>query len=76
MTLDLNRVIIKEVSLLYAIPSLLGAITSYFAIGALGDLMSMNLTKVYFIALGVCILIFVFLCMCSIHTFKKLIYKN
>ena len=73
---DLNRVIIKEVSLLYAIPSLLGAITSYFAIGALGDLMSMNLTKVYFIALGVCILIFVFLCMCSIHTFKKLIYKN
>lgn len=70
---ELGRAIVREVVLFYLIPLGVGILHSYFAISALGDLMIADLTPTFFIAVLICLVIFTFLCLCSIQTFKRLI---
>lgn len=70
---ELGRAIVREVVLFYLIPLGVGILHSYFAISALGDLMTADLTPTFFIAVIVCLVIFTLLCICSIQTFKRLI---
>lgn len=70
---ELGQAIVREVVLFYLIPLGVGVLHSYFAISALGDLMTADLTPTFFIAVIVCLVIFTLLCICSIQTFKRLI---
>ncbi|MDE5978029.1 MAG: hypothetical protein K2G70_06150, partial [Turicibacter sp.] len=72
---EIGCAIAKEVILFYVIPLMVGAVHSYFAIGALGDLMKQDLTMTFYIALGTCMIIFAILCVWSIQSFKRIIFK-
>ncbi|MBE6054128.1 MAG: FtsX-like permease family protein [Clostridium sartagoforme] len=70
---DIGKSINREVSLFYFIPLAVGAIHSYFAIGALGDILKENLNNVYLISILICIVIFIVNCIVSIMGFRKIV---
>ena len=51
-TKELGRSINKEVTMFYLIPVMVGLVHSYFAIGALGNIISIDLTKTFVISVN------------------------
>lgn len=70
---EISNSIRKEVTAFYGIPLAIAAIHSYFAINVLSEFLKLNLIKIYFVSLGVCILLFAMLCIISMKSFKKII---
>ncbi|MEG0153651.1 MAG: ABC transporter permease, partial [Cellulosilyticaceae bacterium] len=70
---DLERAINKEVALFYSLPIAVGLIDSFFAIKALGDILSDNLLGTFILSMGVCSGIFILSYMISIRSFKKIV---
>lgn len=72
---EINRSIIKEVSLFYALPIITAATSSYFALRLAGDIL-MALDKmfgIYIMSLAVCFVIFLIYGVVSVSKFKQII---
>ena len=70
---DLNKVIVKEISLFYIIPLIVGLIHSYVAIKTLEGFLAQSLTTAFLISGLTCVIIFFINCIISIGSFKKIV---
>jgi len=73
---EINRVILKEVSMFYILPMISAGISSYFALRLAGDLMMSNLFSIYILSMIICFIIFVIYGILSVSKFKKIIYEK
>lgn len=73
---EINRAILKEVSIFYILPMISAGVSSYFALKLAGDLMMSNLFSIYILSMIICFLIFIIYGILSVNKFKKIIYEN
>jgi len=73
---EINRAILKEVSMFYILPMISAGISSYFALRLAGDLMMSNLFSIYILSMIICFIIFVIYGILSVSKFKKIIYEK
>ena len=73
-TKELGRSINKEVTMFYLIPVMVGLVHSYFAIGALGNIISIDLTKTFVISVIVSVVVFFISAVFSSRMFKKIVH--
>lgn len=72
---EINRAIIKEVSIFYTLPMLSASVSSYFALRLAGDILMSNLFGIYILSLVICLIIFIIYGAVSVNKFKKIIYE-
>ena len=72
-TKELGKSINKEVAMFYIIPVMVGLIHSYFAVGALGNIISIDLTKTFVISVIVSVVVFFISAVFSSRMFKKIV---
>ena len=72
-TKEIGRSINKEVTMFYLIPVMVGLVHSYFAIGALGNIISIDLTKTFVISVIVSVVVFFISAVFSSRMFKKIV---
>ena len=60
----------------YALPMIIAAISSYFALKLAGELLMANLINIYILSLVICLVIFVIYGVVSVRKFKRIIYDN
>ncbi|GAA0226798.1 ABC transporter permease [Metaclostridioides mangenotii] len=72
---EIKKSIVKEVSLFYSLPIISAAISSYFALRLVGDILITleNVFSIYILSLVVCFLIFLIYGVVSVSKFKKII---
>ena len=58
----------------YLIPVMVGLVHSYFAIGALGNIISIDLTKTFVISVIVSVVVFFISAVFSSRMFKKIVH--
>ena len=73
---EINRAVFKEVVIFYALPMIIAAISSYFALKLAGELLMANLINIYILSLVICLVIFVIYGVVSVRKFKRIIYDN
>ena len=73
---EINRAVLKEVSMFYILPMISAWISSYFALRLAGDLIMSNLFSIYILSMIICFIIFVIYGILSISKFKKIIYEK
>lgn len=73
---EINRAILKEVSMFYILPMISAGVSSYFALRLAGDLMMSNLFSIYILSMIICFIIFVIYGILSVSKFKKIIYEK
>ena len=73
---EINRAVFKEVVIFYALPMIIAAISSYFALKLAGELLMANLINIYILSLAICLVIFVIYGVVSVRKFKRIIYDN
>lgn len=73
---EINRAILKEVSMFYILPMISAGVSSYFALRLAGDLMMSNLFSIYILSIIICFIIFVIYGILSVSKFKKIIYEK
>ena len=73
---EINRAILKEVSMFYILPMISAGVSSYFALRLAGELMMSNLFSIYVLSMIICFIIFVIYGILSVSKFKKIIYEN
>lgn len=74
---EINKAILKEVVIFYALPMISATISSYFALRLAGDLLMTNLFNIYVLSLVICFIIFMLFGVISVNKFKKTIkYSN
>lgn len=72
-TKELSRSINKEIAMFYVIPVIVGLVHSYFAVGALGNIISVDLTKTFVISVVVSTVVFLISAAFSSRAFKKIV---
>ena len=73
---EINRAILKEVSMFYILPMISAGVSSYFALRLAGELMMSNLFSIYVLSMIICFIIFVIYGILSVSKFKKIIYEK
>lgn len=73
---EINKAIIKEVAIFYALPMISAAISSYFALKLAGELMMANLFGIYVLSIVVCLIIFMIYGVFSVRKFRSIVYNN
>ena len=73
---EINKAILKEVSMFYILPMISAGVSSYFALRLAGELMMSNLFSIYILSMIICFIIFVIYGILSVSKFKKIIYEN
>ena len=73
---EINKAILKEVSMFYILPMISAGVSSYFALRLAGELMMSNLFSIYVFSMIICFIIFVIYGILSVSKFKKIIYEN
>ena len=73
---EINRAVLKEVSMFYILPMISAGVSSYFAVRLAGELMMSNLFSIYILSMIICFIIFVIYGILSVSKFKKIIYEN
>ena len=70
---EINRAVLKEVSMFYILPMISAGVSSYFALRLAGDLIMSNLFSIYVLSIIICFIIFVIYGILSVSKFKKII---
>ncbi|WP_304341356.1 ABC transporter permease [Metaclostridioides mangenotii] len=72
---EIKKSIVKEVSLFYSLPIISAAISSYFALRLVGDILITleNVFSIYILSLVVCFVIFLIYGVVSVSKFKRII---
>lgn len=73
---EINKAIIKEVAMFYALPMVSATISSYFALKLAGELMMANLFGIYVLSIVVCLIIFMIYGVFSVRKFRSIVYNN
>ena len=73
---EINRAVLKEVSMFYILPMISAGVSSYFALRLAGELMMSNLFSIYVLSMIICFIIFVIYGILSVSKFKKIIYEK
>lgn len=73
---EINKAILKEVAMFYALPMVSAAISSYFALKLAGELMMANLFSIYVLSIVVCLIIFMIYGVFSVRKFRSIVYNN
>ena len=73
---EINRAVLKEVSIFYILPMISAGVSSYFALKLAGELMMSNLFSIYILSMIICFIIFVVYGILSVNKFKKIIYEK
>lgn len=73
---EINKAILKEVAMFYALPMVSAAISSYFALKLAGELMMANLFSIYVLSIVVCLIIFMIYAVFSVRKFRSIVYNN
>ena len=73
---EINRAVLKEVSMFYILPMISAGVSSYFALRLAGELMMSNLFSIYILSMIICFIIFVIYGILSVSKFKKIIYEK
>ena len=73
---EINRAVLKEVSMFYILPMISSGVSSYFALRLAGDLIMSNLFSIYVLSIIICFIIFVIYGILSVSKFKKIIYEK
>lgn len=73
---EINKAILKEVAMFYALPMVSAAIYSYFALKLAGELMMANLFSIYVLSIVVCLIIFMIYAVFSVRKFRSIVYNN